>query len=193
MIKEDEYIFNNKEYEISLRNIKANFFDILNVKTDNTAKVEELKDTMQRLVELVKELDSNSEVNVKEEPKKEELRINDNKKDIEENTNELVEEKRDAISVNNTENIVNETNSTNDFNMFIKNNENQPKLILVSDEQFNKLSKSKEEMKEKILLSFDDNNDTKSLTEKAIKLYKEGKTIEAQEIMNKINLINHSN
>ena len=77
--------------------------------------------------------------------------------------------------------------------MFIKNNENQPKLILVSDEQFNKLSKSKEEMKEKILLSFDDNNDTKSLTEKAIKLYKEGKTIEAQEIMNKINLINHSN
>lgn len=185
MIKEDEYIFNNKEYEISLRNIKANFFDILNVKTDNTAKVEELKDTMQRLVELVKELDSNSEVNVKEEPKKEELRINDNKKNI--------EEKRDDISVNNTENIVNETNSIKDFNMFIKNNENQPKLILVSDEQFNKLSKSKEEMKEKILLSFDDNNDTKSLTEKAIKLYKEGKTIEAQEIMNKINLINHSN
>lgn len=193
MIKEDEYIFNNKEYEISLRNIKANFFDILNVKTDNTAKVEELKDTMQRLVELVKELDSNSEVNVKEEPKKEELRINDDKKDIEENTNESVEEKRDDISVNNTENIVNETNSIKDFNMFIKNNENQPKLILVSDEQFNKLSKSKEEMKEKILLSFDDNNDTKSLTEKAIKLYKEGKTIEAQEIMNKINLINHSN
>lgn len=188
MIKEDEYIFNNKEYEISLRNIKANFFDILNVKTNNTAKVEELKDTMQRLVELVKELDSNSEVNVKEE-----LRINDDKKDIEENTNELVEEKRDDISVNNTENIVNETNSIKDFNMFIKNNENQPKLILVSDEQFNKLSKSKEEMKEKILLSFDDNNDTKSLTEKAIKLYKEGKTIEAQEIMNKINLINHSN
>lgn len=99
---------------------------------------------MQRLVELVKELDSNSEVNVKEE-----LRINDDKKDIEENTNESVEEKRDDISVNNTENIVNETNSTNDFNMFIKNNENQPKLILVSDEQFNKLSKSKEEMKEK--------------------------------------------
>ena len=32
-------------------------------------------------------------------------------------------------------------------------------------------------MKEKILLSFDDNNDTKSLTEKAIKLYKEGKTM----------------
>ena len=119
-------------------------------------------------------------------------------------------EEGNVVSVNEKEevvdnNVVQNSEIVNNIMSFKKNNDDVVKAILVSEIQYAKLDNSKKSQIEILnqIDFFKDNNlkeqstnekdidSSENLTEKAIMLYKQGKTKEAQEIMDKINSMNN--
>lgn len=230
---EDEYVFNNKLYDIAVRDLKAIFFDILSVNNelvDSTLqqeyldKINTLKNNMTNMVDFIKDLDSyygkkDEKVVLPKTDNKELVNVipevieqsieKENNLDVEEK--DIVSDNMEADAVDQTVDVKEDTSVVdNDISnlevVFNKNNDDLVKAILVSDNQFDKLLKSQDEQIDEINrfnndvditssvtnkeeVNKNDNSDTNNsvnMTDMAIKLYKEGKTKEAQEIMDKI-------
>ena len=230
---EDEYVFNNKLYDIAVRDLKAIFFDILSVNNelvDSTLqqeyldKINTLKNNMTNMVDFIKDLDSyygrkDEKVVLPKTDNKELVNVipevieqsidKENNLDVEEK--DIVSDNMEADVVDQTVDVKEDTSVVdNDISnlevVFNKNNDDLVKAILVSDNQFDKLLKSQDEQIDEINkfnndvditssvtnkeeVNKNDNSDTNNsvnMTDMAIKLYKEGKTKEAQEIMDKI-------
>ena len=230
---EDEYVFNNKLYDIAVRDLKAIFFDILSVNNelvDSTLqqeyldKINTLKNNMTNMVDFIKDLDSyygrkDEKVVLPKTDNKELVNVipevieqsieKENNLDVEEK--DIVSDNMEADVVDQTVDVKEDTSVVdNDISnlevVFNKDNDDLVKAILVSDNQFDKLLKSQDEQIDEINrfnndvditssvtnkeeVNKNDNSDTNNsvnMTDMAIKLYKEGKTKEAQEIMDKI-------
>lgn len=230
---EDEYVFNNKLYDIAVRDLKAIFFDILSVNNelvDSTLqqeyldKINTLKNNMTNMVDFIKDLDSyygkkDEKVVLPKTDNKELVNVipevieqsieKENNLDVEEK--DIVSDNMEADAVDQTVDVKEDTSVVdNDISnlevVFNKDNDDLVKAILVSDNQFDKLLKSQDEQIDEINrfnndvditssvtnkeeVNKNDNSDTNNsvnMTDMAIKLYKEGKTKEAQEIMDKI-------
>ncbi len=230
---EDEYVFNNKLYDIAVRDLKAIFFDILSVNNelvDSTLqqeyldKINTLKNNMTNMVDFIKDLDSyygkkDEKVVLPKTDNKELVNVipevieqsieKENNLDVEEK--DIVSDNMEADAVDQTVDVKEDTSVVdNDISnlevVFNKDNDDLVKAILVSDNQFDKLLKSQDEQIDEINrfnndvditssvtnkeeVNKNDNSDINNsvnMTDMAIKLYKEGKTKEAQEIMDKI-------
>lgn len=230
---EDEYVFNNKLYDIAVRDLKAIFFDILSVNNelvDSTLqqeyldKINTLKNNMTNMVDFIKDLDSyygrkDEKVVLPKTDNKELVNVipevieqsidKENNLDVEEK--DIVSDNMEADVVDKTVDVKEDTsvvdNGISNLEVvFNKDNDDLVKAILVSDNQFDKLLKSQDEQIDEINrfnndvditssvtneeeVNTNDNSDTNNsvnMTDMAIKLYKEGKTKEAQEIMDKI-------
>ena len=233
---EDEYVFNNKLYDIAVRDLKAIFFDILSVNNelvDSTLqqeyldKINTLKNNMTNMVDFIKDLDSyygrkDEKVVLPKTDNKELVNVipevieqsidKENNLDVEEK--DIVSDNMEADVVDQTVDVKEDTSVVdNDISnlevVFNKNNDDLVKAILVSDNQFDKLLKSQDEQIDEINkfnndvditssvtnkeeVNKNDNSDTNNsvnMTDMAIKLYKEGKTKEAQEIMERLHNI----
>lgn len=118
------------------------------------------------------------------------------------NSNNVIDQ---GLNLENTSDVQNKE-IDNDILTFKKYNDDIVKAILVSDIQYSKLDNSKKSQMELLdQVNFfnekplneepvnQEENSSENLTEKAVLLYKQGKTKEAQEIMDKINSMNHVN
>lgn len=118
------------------------------------------------------------------------------------NSNNVIDQ---GLNLENTSDVQNKE-IDNDILTFKKYNDDIVKAILVSDIQYSKLDNSKKSQMELLdQVNFfnekplneepvnQEENSSENLTEKAVLLYKHGKTKEAQEIMDKINSMNHVN
>lgn len=218
---DNEYMFNNKICDVSVRNIKANFFDILSIdsnlvdssmKQEYLNKLDQLKSNMSNIIELIEDLDnnyfnkdnnifskqfSNDLVDVQPDKIEQNPNVDDSIKDesidLDNNINEIDTDQIVDMDVSNDVNDI-----SNSIVTFHKDNDDIVKAILVSDQQYDKLLKSQNQqidevhnldVKETSIVNNDASStidNSMSMTDMAIKLYKEGKTKEAQEIMDKI-------
>lgn len=218
---DNEYMFNNKICDVSVRNIKANFFDILSIdsnlvdssmKQEYLNKLDQLKSNMSNIIELIEDLDnnyfnkdnnifskqfSNDLVDVQPDKIEQNPNVDDSIKDesidLDNNINEIDTDQIIDMDVSNDVNDI-----SNSIVTFHKDNDDIVKAILVSDQQYDKLLKSQNQqidevhnldVKETSIVNNDASStidNSMSMTDMAIKLYKEGKTKEAQEIMDKI-------
>lgn len=199
----------DQDFSDKLSNLKNKMDDIIeSVRELDSYKKEENKDLFIRSDAVlsnnidVKPIDYGEEKEVSLEEQTSETITTDSKVEETENTNsidsvnEKVEDSNDVQAVE----------VDNDTLTFKKDNDDIVKAILVSDIQYNKLNNSKESQIELLnqVNFFKDSNleeqsidqddsSSENLTEKAVLLYKQGKTKEAQEIMDKINSMNHVN
>lgn len=178
------------KYETNSNNQNSDNNDDLKEKTDITEKQiipqnisieEKLLDLQKHPNVLAEDIKTNNENNVQEETKEEAI------------NEEVQMEKDDKTTNNDTKENVEE--NSNNFNFF-KDTNDQTKAILVSDNQLNKLLNSQDDQIKKLTNKQEEINPENkevetenipvNMADMAIKLYKEGKTKEAQEIMDKI-------
>ena len=210
---------NEQEFCDKLTNLKSKMNDIIDSvrdldcykKLDNNNELFIKTDTVQNNSIDVPMIDygEDSAISKEESVVEEKEKVNDVESSIDVEVDK-VDENNNIDSVNKETEVVDTDivqSPDNSIVSFKKNNDDIVKAILVSDIQYSKLDNSKESQLEILnqVNFFKDNNlkeesidgkdidSSENLTEKAVMLYKQGKTKEAQEIMDKINSMNHIN
>lgn len=207
----------DEDFSDKLSNLKTKMNDIIDSieDLDSFKKDEDDNDVIVKSDEDIQDVDEVEPIDYGEDAV-----VSQEEDTVEEQASEVittdaeVEKTEDNISNDGIDEKVDDTNDVQtsevdtDILSFKKDNDDIVKAILVSDNQYNKLNNSKESQvellnqvnffeennrEEESIVAKEEDNSSENLTEKAVMLYKQGKTKEAQAIMDKINSMNRFN